>query len=320
MQRKLITAVLITLTCTLSRGVTAQAAPDSTLLRRSDSLTVGDYCRVARSVLATPAVIPLLSADSTVARLSAAAICDPMLSSFSLRALLSGAHAPLAAVARLRTGGSAVVRRSVFDAMSAFRVAVRRDEVRAAVKAAITPALDAELINVTTTSQGLLTAAARDGAVKRLARYERKLGPTSARLNAPEVFLNYAAQRWLPGFRAHPLKGPSPLEIVASYAPGYATVAGGRVQAVSASEFGLRRYLFGEKFGAPGIRGMLYPSYWSAGVITASDRNGALVWPWEGRDRLGGYVSWGAVKVAYVRGRQGAWLISKQFQAVPFLF
>ena len=33
-----------------------------------------------------------------------------------------------------------------------------------------------------------------------------------------------------------------------------------------------------------------------------------------------GYVSWGAVKVAYVRGRQGAWLISKQFQAVPFLF
>lgn len=298
----------------------AQSTPDSALQARADSLSVGDYCRVASGALATPAVIPLLATDSTVARLAAAAICDPMLSAFSLRALLSGAHAPLAAVARLRTGGSAAERRRVFDAMSEFRASIRRDEIRAAVKAALNPALDAELTIVSTTVQGLLTAAARDGALRRLARYERKLGPTSARLNAPEVLLNYAAQRWVPGFRAHPLRGPSPLEIVASYVPGYVTVTGSRVQAVSATEFGLRRYLFGTRFGAAGIRGLVYPSYWSAGVITTSDRNGALVWPWEGRDRSGGYVSWGAVKVGYVRGRQGAWLISKQFQAMPFLF
>ena len=117
-----------------------------------------------------------------------------------------------------------------------------------------------------------------------------------------------------------PLRGPSPWEVVASYTPAYVTSADGKAQPVSASELGLRHYLFGERFGASGVRGLLLPSYWSAGALTASDRNGALVWPWRGGTGTGAYVSWGAVKVGYVNGRRGEWMVSRQFQIVPFLF
>lgn len=298
----------------------ARPTADSTLMARADSIHVGDYCRISRTVLAAPAVIAVLATDSTIARLSAATLCDPLLSSFSLRALFGKGHAPLAAVARLHTAGNPESRGRIFDAMSEFRATVLEGSIRDTVRSAIGPAASAELARVSSTAQSLLTSAARDRALDRLARYERKLGPTSARLNGIEVLLNYSAQRWIPGFRADPLAGPSPWEVVASYAPGYLTGIGGKVQPVSASEFGVRRYLFGAQFGAEGMRGLLYPSYWAAGVITASDRNGALVWPWEGRDRSGAYVSWGEIKVGYIRGRRGAWLVSKQFQAVPFVF
>ena len=313
-------AVLPTLWGTPALPQAARPSADSTLLARADSITVGDYCRVSRTVLVSPRVIAHLGADSTITRLSAATICDPMLSSFSLRALFGKAHAPLAAVARLHPQGSAEGRTRIFEAMSEFRSTVLAEPIRDSVKAAIGPQTSAELSRVSTTAQGLLTSAARDRAVDRLARYERKLGPTSARLNGIEVLLNYAAQRWITGFRADPLAGPSPWEVVSSYAPGYVTRAAGRVQAVSAAEFGVRHYLFGDQFAQSGMRGLLYPSYWSVGMLTASDRNGALVWPWEGRARAGAYVSWGSIKVGTVPGRNGAWLVSKQFQAVPFVF
>ena len=67
------------------------------------------------------------------------------------------------------------------------------------------------------------------------------------------------------------------------------------MQPVSAAEFGVRYYR-SVKVRRDRGRGLLFPSYWSAGVITASDRNGALVWPWEGRDHSGAYVSWGTIR------------------------
>jgi len=271
-------------------------------------------------VLASPPIMTRLEADSVIVRVSSATICDPLLSSFSLRALFGGTHAPLAAVARLHPQGTAESRTRVFDAMSEFRSTVQSPEMIDTVAKFLGADTNLMLIRVTSTVQSLLTTAARDGALERLARYERKLGPTSARLNGLEVLLNYGAQRWVPAFRAHPLRGPSPLEVVASYTPGYVTSAAGRVQPVSAAEFGLRRYLFGPKFGQSGWRGLIQPSYWSAGVVAASDRNGALVGPWEGRTRAGGFLSWGSLKVAYVPHRRGAFLITRQFQAIPFVF
>jgi hypothetical protein len=299
----------------------AQApTPNEALMKRADSITVGDYCEAAQAVLAAPAVIRALADDSTNARSNAAIICDPLFSSFSLLALTGQTRAPMKAIARIHTEGYSEARKQILEAMSQFRASVRADGVRDVPRASIPTDVNTKLVRASETAQSLLVAAARDRALTRLARYERKLGPTSAKLNGPEVLLNYAAQRWVPGFKATPLGGPSPLEIVATYAPGYVTHVGNRFEPVSASEFGLRYYLFGEQFGKSGFQGILMPSYWSVGALTASDRNGALVWPWDGQTRTGAYLSWGAIKVGYISGRPGEWLVTKQFQAVPFVF
>jgi hypothetical protein len=298
----------------------AQPSTTERLLARAESISVGDYCRVARRVLSTRAVVVAMAEDSAAARVSAASICDPLLTDFSLRALRGEAPAPLAGIARLRRGGYAAVTGTLFDAMDEFRAAVTSPEARAAVRQSTDSGTVTQLVRVTETAHSLLVVAARDAALARLRRYERKLGPTSARLNAPEVLLNYAAQRWVPGFGPKPLSGPSPLELVASYVPTYATIVDRRLQAVSASEFGVRWYMFGEKFGAEGVRGLLLPSYWSAGALVVGDRNGALVWPWDGRTRTGAFVSWGAIKVGHVGGRRGEWIVSRQIQIIPFIF
>jgi len=313
------------LACALSLAapvvVRAQNLPDSALTHRADSITVGDYCLVARQVLAARPIVRALGADSSDARSNAAIICNPLLSEFSLLALTGRAPASIGAVARLRTNVYTDVQQGMLDAMSEFRAEVRQDPARTVLRDSF-PELSARLIRISETAHSLVVVQARDGALDRLANYERKLGPTSARLNFAEVLLNYSAQRWAPGFRPSPLGGPSPLEVVASYAPGYITFTNNNATPlpVSAAEFGIRWYLFGSSFGKPGLEGILLPSYWSAGILTASDGNGAFVWPWKGRDRSGAYVSWGSIKVGYIHRASGSWLVSKQFQAIPFLF
>src|SRR5215813_7907997 len=166
-----------------------------TLLARADSITLGDYCDVAQQVLAVGAVIRALeadSADTADVRSNAAIICDPLLSSFSLLALSGGSAAPMAAVARLRTEGSSAVRARVFEAMSQFRSAVRSEQVKRTVKDSGGTTLSAELTLVSETANGVFTRDALNRSLTRLANYERKLGPRSARLNFPEVLLNYA--------------------------------------------------------------------------------------------------------------------------------
>jgi hypothetical protein len=319
---------LKTLVCALALVVTPATGraqnvglPDSALTRRADSISVGDYCRVARDILGKRAVVRALGADSSDARSNAAIICNPLLSDFSLLALAGRSPAPMGAVARLRTNAYTDVQQGILDAMSEFRAEVRQDPTRSALRDSF-PELSARVIRISETAHSLVVVQARDGALDRLANYERKLGPTSPKLNFAEVLLNYSAQRWIPGFRPSPLGGPSPLEIVASYAPGYITFPNNNATPipVSAAEFGIRWYLFGSAFGKPGLEGLLLPSYWSAGVLTASDGNGAFVWPWKGRDRSGAYLSWGSIKVGYIHRASGSWLVSKQFQAIPFLF
>jgi hypothetical protein len=324
MSKILITCALVAslaVRATPLHGQTAEQTPSAALTWRADSLTVGQYCRLASRILADTSVLQVLAADSSDARASAAIICNPLLSSFSLLGITGRAPAPWQAVARLNTNAYGEAQRGIFDAMTAFRADVRQPGVREVVRVSLGAASD-EFVRVSETAHGLVATMARDRALTRLANYERKLGPTSARLNVPEVLLNYAAQRWVPGFRPTPLRGPSPWELVASYAPGYVTVASGSSKPVpvSASEFGVRYYLFGERFGRTGLAGLLRPSYGSIGVLTASDENGALVWPWRGHDRSGAYVSWGAVKVGYINRSRGSWLVSKQFQAIPFVF
>ena len=293
---------------------------DERLLARADSITVGAYCTSARTVLAAPAVIAALADDRASAELSAEVICAPSLTTVSLRTLRGDQPASLAAVARIHADAYRDLGAKTFDAMENFRALTRTDALRPVVRTALGDSANTQLVRVTETANLLLVREARDAALIRLARYERKLGPTSARLNAVEVLLNYSAQRFVPGFTATPSRGPSPWELVASYVPTYGTYANKKLQAVSVSEFGLRRYMFGEQFGASGWKGVLLPTYWSAGAIVVSDHNGALVWPWQDKERTGAFVSWGALKVGYVHGRQGQLLLSRQFQVIPLVF
>ena len=296
-------------------------APDASLRRRADSLTVGEYCRIAQRIVADTTVLTALADASTSARTSAAVICNPLLSSFSLLALTGRSPAPMRAVARLDNNVDRRTQREIFEAMEEFRADTRQSDIRSLVTTALGDDNDA-FVRVAETAHSLAVVTARDNAVRRLANYERKLGPSSPRLNFPEVLLNYAAQRWIPGFKPTPLGGPSPWEMIASYTPGYVTFDDDEdgILPVSASEFGLRFYLFGDSFGKSGWAGVLLPSYFSFGVVTASDRNGALVWPWRGRERSGGFVSWGSIKIGYIDRDRGTWLFSRQFQAVPFVF
>jgi hypothetical protein len=317
----ILAATLLAVSPVLLHAQRSESIPDSALTRLAASVKAGDYCRLALQIVSDTTVLVALGDDSTRARTNAAVICNPLLSSFSLLALTGRTHAPLRAVARMNNNVDRRTQQEIFSAMEDFRADTRREGVRQVVSASLGSA-SGEFVRVSETAHALEVITARDNALKRLANYERKLGPTSARLNFPEVLLNYAAQRWIPGFRPTPLGGPSPWEVVASYTPGYITFAKGEsgVLPVSASEFGLRYYLFGDRFGKSGFAGLLLPSYVSLGVLTASDENGALVWPWRGRDRSGGYISWGAIKVGYIDRDRGTWLVSKQFQVVPFVF
>lgn len=296
---------------------------DAPLLHRADSLTVGDYCRLARRIVSDSAVVAALAGNSGVARAHADVICTTQMSSMSLLAVSGGKYAPLGTIARLDTTVDRRVQRDVVEAMRGFRSLARENaSTRQVVATALGDSSNGEWIIVAETARGMRLVGTRDNALERLANYERKLGPTSPRLNAPEVLLNYLAQRFLPGFRPSPLGGPSPWEVVAAYSPGYVTFGESEstVLPVSASEFGLRFYLFGDAFGKSGVAGLFFPSYFSFGMLTASDRNGALVWPWRGRERSGGFVSWGTIKVGYIDRDRGTWLFSRQFQAVPFVF
>lgn len=316
-----IASALLALSPGVLHAQPGERVPDAALLRAADSVTVGDYCRLAQRIMSDTTVLRALAAASSNARSSAVVICNPLLSSFSLLALTGRTHAPLRAVARLDNTVDGASLLEVFTAMGEFRADTRQPGVRAVVSASLGD-VNREFVKASETAQALDVITARDNALRRLANYERKLGPSSARLNGPEVLLNYAAQRWIPGFRPTPLGGPSPWEVIASYTPGYITFAEGEsgVLPVSASEFGLRFYLFGDSFGKSGFAGLLFPSYFSFGVLTASDENGALVWPWRGRDRSGGFVSWGTIKFGYINRERGTWLFSRQFQAVPFVF
>lgn len=296
------------------------ASTDARMLALADSITVGDYCRMAQRVIAAPTVLVALSADIGIVQLSTAQICNARPRSLSLRALRGDVPVSLRAISRLGTRAYGGTGSATFAAMDEFRMRTRSAELRPVVRAALGDSVARELSRITETADGILGMEARDAALTRLARYERKLGSTSASLNGVEVLLNWGAQLWVPGFRPSTRQGPSPWELVASYVPTYATVAEKRAQAVSASEFGVRRYLFGKEYGAEGWRGTIYPTYWSAGAIVVSDRNGALVWPWQARQRTGVFASWGATKVAYVRGRNGEWMVSRQVQIIPLVF
>ena len=326
MNRFVVAVLLVTPVFARAQGAT-RAHPDAettdtVLLQRADSAKVGDYCRLAQRILADDAVTNALGTAWAPTRANTEVICNPTLASFSLRSLMGRSPAPFAAVARMHHGDAdRAAKVDLFDVMDEIRADLRQPSLIPLVRTAL-GADHAMWVQVTETADALTAKTSRDKSLKRLANYERKLGPNSAKLNFPEVVLNYAAQRWIWFFRPSPTGGPSPWEVIASYSPAYITFPEDNAGAVpvSVSEFGLRFYLFGDSFGKSGNAGLLLPSYLSFGVITASDENGTLVWPWKGNEASGWFISWGTLKVGYIDRANGRWLVSKAFQAVPFVF
>ena len=296
-------------------------APDSVLQRLADTLTVGDYCRVTRAVLEQPTVVSAVSEDRAILEQALQRVCDPRAVGLRLRELIGAGAPTLASVARLRQDGLKTVLVAPLDsAMTVIFRSLRNPDLAPVMRAALGEVNNTTFFTSVNVPQDLFVQQARDRAIERLAKYERKLGPQSPKLNGLEVFLNYAAQRWVPGFAPSVTRGPSPLELITSYVPGYGTIVANRVVATSATEFGLRHYLFGSAWGKTGWRALLRPAYMSAGLLVASNRSNGLAWPWDKQSRPGVFVAWGETKIGWVPGRTGSVMIARQLQFIPFVF
>ena len=152
-----------------------------------------------------------------------------------------------------------------------------------------------------------------------LRRFEVRYGPHAPRLNAIEVVANYLSQS-LPGFRPT-AQGPGALEVLSAYSTTYGSGRDDEPVAVSLFEIGLRHYLYEPGWGRRGLGGLLRPSYASLGFAMADEEDGALRFPDGSHKRLGAFLGWGDVKVAWVSedGRP-RWLVSRSLQIVPFVF
>ena len=321
MRARYVGAASVALACATSIA-TAQAPVDSSVSARAGSHTVGEYCGLVTRILTQDSVRRALSPIALeVVESRTKMICNPTVAALSLRALAADKPASFSAIARLRQAAYRdAAAAPLGGAMRDIRGRLRRPDVLAVIRATSGDSTAKAFAAVTDAAQIVLTEESRDNALHRLANYERKLGLQAPQLNGVEVLLNYSAQRWLPGFAASPTRGPSPLELIANYVPSYASGADKKAVAVSASEFGVRGYLFGDNWGKTGREGILKPAYWSLGALVAGDRNGALSWPWDGRTRTGVFVGWGELKVGYIAGRKGSVLVTRQVQFIPYLF
>ena len=316
-----IAVTALMLTSTVARSQAAPAPAGSAVLALADSLTLGDYCTASRNVMALDTVRKLLGARAVEVQSNVDKLCDPRVAAFTLRTLTGQQSARFAAVARRQQEAYHEAARVPLRDVTVLvdRELRSDDDMRRAIRAA-SPTAAAPFVTVTEVARRLFLEEAGARSVTHLANYERKLGPQAPQLNGVEVLLNYTAQRWIPGFAPSIKRGPSPLEVIANYVPSYASAVDRKAVAVSASEFGVRHYLFGDSWGKTGKEGIIKPAYWSLGALVASDKNGALSWPWYGRTRTGVFVGWGELKVGYIAGRKGAVLVTRQLQFIPYVF
>ncbi|MBC7894220.1 MAG: hypothetical protein H7066_02350 [Cytophagaceae bacterium] len=154
--------------------------------------------------------------------------------------------------------------------------------------------------------------------LEKLNRFERKYGPDAPQLNGVEVGLNYVAQ-WIPLFLPNSEGWPSRFEIVGAYVPAYLTMVDSKARAVTVAEVGLRSYIWRAGWGGK-EGGVLRPGYLSFGVAVAGAQDGAFVSPLQGESRIGAFLGWGEAKVAFLGGDRKRVLVTRQFQAIPWVF
>lgn len=175
------------------------------------------------------------------------------------------------------------------------------------------------------TLHSAILATAKAQNLEKLRRYEVKYGPKSPRLNAPEVGLNYLAQR-LPGFGPTSDGWPGSFEIVATYSTTELTLARNgnrdlRARVVSASHFGVRKYQFGKSWGnGGGFTGLLKPAHMAAGATLMGPTDQVLGSPFRRGRRIGGFVSWGDMLIGFVGGPERRVLLSRNLKVIPYVF
>jgi hypothetical protein len=153
-----------------------------------------------------------------------------------------------------------------------------------------------------------------------LRRLERKYGPGSAKLNALEVGAAYLLQR-TSAFGINDQGRPGPFEAVIAYVPAYLSQSEGKVRLIGVAETGLRQYIFKNGWGSvSGRLAFLKPAYLSYGLAWSSQSDDPMQRPWHGASRSGVFFGWGSLKVAVLRGDGTRFLITQQFQLVPWVF
>lgn len=153
-----------------------------------------------------------------------------------------------------------------------------------------------------------------------LRRLERKYGPDSAKLNGLEVLAAYGLQRWSP-FGVDAGGRPGPLEVVLAYAPSYISRSDEKMRLIGVAEVGLRHYIFASGWGTGAGRwAWLRPGYSSYGLAWAGGSDDPLTPPWKGSSRVGAFVGWGEIKVAWLATGDQRILVTQQLQLIPWVF
>lgn len=156
--------------------------------------------------------------------------------------------------------------------------------------------------------------------IETLRRLERKYGPGSAKLNGLEVLAAYALQG-SPAFGVDAGGRPGPLEAVLAYAPSYISRSDEKMRLIGVAEIGLRHYIFSPGWGnSSGRWAWVKPGYASYGVAWAGASDDPLTPPWQGAARVGAFFGWGDIKAAWLLGDDRRFLVTQQFQLIPWVF
>ncbi len=176
----------------------------------------------------------------------------------------------------------------------------------------------AETLGPVTRYQEDLLRLSLSESLEKIRRYEIKYGPGSAKLNLLEALMSYGSQ-WVPGFGPDENGWPGPYEWIAGYNSTLLTAEDEELTFVSGAQFGIRRYLWAKRW--PGLWNFIRPRHVAAGGILAGERNGPLVWPGRGEHRWGAFLTWGAIQVAYIDGKDSSTIaVTHTIQLFPGLF
>ena len=177
-----------------------------------------------------------------------------------------------------------------------------------------------ELVAIVTDLQDADEGHASPGISNRCACSSGMYGPGSAKLNGLEVLAAYLLQG-TPAFGINAQGRPGPFEAVIAYVPAYFSRSDDKLRLIGVAEIGLRQDIFKNGWGfGTGRFAFIKPGYLLYGAAWAGRSDEPMQPPWEGASQVGAFFGWGSLKVAVLGGADKRFLITQQFQLVPWVF